>query len=101
MRISWNELGIRGSGCTTSSIEGVSDGCMLGLHDSISAERVGVYEGMYRSEKYSLVGPSDRIGPMAWRGREQNTDVGHHQTWDCSGTFNLQSLSITRQPTRS
>src|SRR5260221_9458280 len=99
--ISCNAFGIFASGSATRRIEGVLDVCGLGLRAWMSAESVGVYEGIYRSEKYRSTLPSDRIGPIAWRGREQKTDVGHHQMRDCSGTFNVRSLSITGLPTRS
>jgi hypothetical protein len=36
-----------------------------GLLDSVSAESVGVYEGMYRSKKYRGGPSSDGIGPIA------------------------------------
>src|SRR5487761_1724226 len=98
--ISFQAAGMFSSGCATRSIDGFSDKCGPGLRDSMSAERVGVYEGMYRSEKYNSKRPSDRTGPMACRGREQKTDVGHHQMRDCSGIFNSWSLCITGRPTR-
>jgi hypothetical protein len=59
---------IDSSGCATRSIDGFSNECEPGLRDSMSEESVGVYEGMYKPEKYNLTEPSDRIGPMACRG---------------------------------
>src|SRR5258708_6062345 len=94
----------RESGCATRSSEGLLNvsGNSLGFRDSMRAESVGVYEVMYRSKKYSNSLPtSDRIGPIAWRGREQKADVGHHQTRDFSGTSIWRSLSMTGLPTSS
>src|SRR6266702_3668660 len=51
--------------------------------------------------KYSSSLSSNGIGPIAWRGREQKADVGHHQTRDFSGIFNSRSLSTTGLPTSS
>src|SRR5579863_6345615 len=99
--ISFQAAGIYPSGCAMRSIGGLSNRCGPGFRDSMSAERVGVYEGMYRSEKYDLTRPSDRTGPIACRGREQKTDVGHHQIRDCSGIFSSRSFCITGCPTRS
>src|SRR6266581_4548318 len=82
------------------SSDGRSDVDVLpGARDWMSAESVGVYEETYRSEKYRSSPPAEGIGPIAWRGRAQNTEVGHHQTRDCSSTFNSRSLSITGWPT--
>src|SRR6266702_1013459 len=93
----------RVSGCATRSNEGLSSVSSndLGFRDSMSAESVGVYEGVYRSIKYSPSLSSDGIGPIAWRGKEQKADVGHHQTRDFSGTSNWRSLSMTGFPTSS
>ena len=47
---------------------------MIPLRASIRAERVGVYELVYISEKYRFTPSFDSIGPAAWRGSEQNAD---------------------------
>jgi hypothetical protein len=99
--ISSNARTMDASGCKTRSIESFSNVCEFGLWESISVERDGVYEGMYRSRKYRGGPMSDGIGPIAWSGSEQKTDVGHHHTRDCSGIFNSFSLSITGRPTSS
>jgi hypothetical protein len=82
-------------GAITSKEGGRSEGSVLGSRDLMNANSVGVYEDMYTSERYFLVLSCDGIAPIAWRGREQNTEVGHHQTRDCSGIFNSRGLSIT------
>ena len=50
------------SGCTTRRIEGFLMVCELGLWESMSAERDGVYEGIYRSRKYCGGPTSNGIG---------------------------------------
>ena len=57
--ISCNAFGILASGSATRSIEGLLDVHVLGLQAWMSAESVGVYEGIYRLEKYRLTLPSD------------------------------------------
>ena len=99
--ISSNARTMDASGCTTRRIEGFSNVCELGLWELLSAERDGVYEGMYRSRKYRGGPMSDGIGPIAWSGSEQKTDVGHHHKRDCSGISNSFSLLITGLPTSS
>ena len=87
-------------GAMTSNESG-SDVWTLGSRDLMSAESVGVYEDMYMSEKYLLTLSFDGIGPIAWIGRDQRTDVGHHQVRDCSSMFNSWSLSMTSFSTSS
>ena len=58
--------GRESSGWATRSNEGLSCICEFALRDSMRAERDGVYEGMYKSEKYRGLEESlDGIGPMA------------------------------------
>jgi hypothetical protein len=70
----------RRSGRATRRIEGfkLSDASDNGprFRDSISAESDGVYDEMYRSEKYSSLSSADGNGPIAWRGREQKAPSG-------------------------
>ena len=63
--ISSNADSIDASGCKTRRREGLTDVCDPDLLDSIRAERVGVYDGMYRSRKYPGGPESDEIGPIA------------------------------------
>src|SRR6267154_5112799 len=99
--ISPDTPGSDGSGCATRSMCGRLECRIPELRDVMSAESVGVYEEIYISEKYCFPLPADGIGPMACTGRYPNTDVGHHQTRDCSGIPNSLSLLITGRPISS
>ena len=46
-------------------MEGLPIACESGLRDSMSVERDGVYEGMYRFRKYRGGPTPDGIGPIA------------------------------------
>jgi hypothetical protein len=99
--ISSNACTIVASGYTTRRIEGFLKVCEFSLWELMSAGRDGVYEEMYRSRKYRGRPTSDEIGPIAWSGSEQKTDVGHHHTQDYSGILNLFSPLITGRLTSS
>ena len=57
--------GRESSGWATRSKEGLSGMRGLALRDSMRAESDGVYEEMYRSEKYRLQVSFGGIGPIA------------------------------------
>lgn len=70
-----------------------------GVSETLLTCSVLGYEQTYISEKYRSGSWVDGTGPIAWRGREQKTDVGYHQIRDCSGMPNPCSLLMTGWPT--